>query len=162
MITTEVRVHLGDLQGDVLRAGLMRRLLGRVFHCTSVGNLEGIKSAGAIVPNDGSRQSRFGSTNSYFLKRGCVSLFDYRAASLDQIDESIWKCYPFDTTRLDPQIAFLFLSPSEHAPLIPWTKSREEGSWEKDRAIRRSRIPRSDPYFLNRGATSRDSRVPGI
>ena len=71
---------------------------------TTASVLEKILACGEIRPNrDEEFESVFGSTNSYFRNRGCVSLFDYRVATRKQIDDAILKCSPFWLPSLDPE-----------------------------------------------------------
>ena len=70
-----------------------------------------------------------------FRNRNCVSFFDYRSASSEQIDEAIGKCSPYDLSSADPElvfkpkIAFLFLSDTAHHDLVLWTKWKEEQAY---------------------------------
>ena len=127
MKTSELHLHRDELDDR-----LLPRLVGRVFHVTSLTSLDQILASGEIRPNvDGQFPTTFGfSSNSFFRKRGCVSLFDYRFASAEQIDTSISKCSPFYMPRSDHKIAYLFLSADDHHRLILWTKWNEEQSSE--------------------------------
>ncbi len=126
MKTSELHLHRDELDDR-----LLPRLVGRVFHVTSVISLDQILASGEIRPNvDGQFTTTFGfSSNSFFRKRGCISIFDYRFASLKQIEESICKCSPFHVPRSDHKLAYMFLSANEHHRLIPWTKWKEEQAW---------------------------------
>lgn len=115
------------LHRDEVRDKLLPLLLGRVFHVTCLDALDRMLADGEIRSNvDGDLQSPFGSTNSFFRKRGCISVFDYRSASAEQIDESIGKCSPFRLPFCDNKLAFLFLSKVALNILIPWTRWKEE------------------------------------
>ena len=105
-------------------------LEGRVFHVTSRDAWEAIASSGEIRPNtDGSLSTTFGfSRNSYFRKRGCVSLFDYRAAPSEEAREFRTRCWPFQPAEPGgPGIAILLLGEAVYERLIPWSRAREEG-----------------------------------
>lgn len=101
---------------------LLPQLVGRVFHVTALSSLRFILEDGAIRPNDGRFESPFGSTNAYFKHRGCVSVFDYRVATDDQIETSLGKCSVLRIIRPALPIACLFLSETVQARLIPYTK----------------------------------------
>lgn len=131
-------MKISDLSVDnrQLSATLLPYLRGRVFHVTRLTVFEQILAAAEIRANaDGTFPTVFGSTNSFFRKRGCVSFFDYRSASSKQIEEAIGKCSPFHLPATDlesvneSQIAFLFLSTTEYDRLIPWTKWKEEEAY---------------------------------
>ena len=85
--------------------------VGRVFHVTCLEVLNQMLVAGQICPNtDGDLPTPFGSTDSFFRKRGCVSVFDYRSASATQVDMSIGKCSPYHVPLYNNRLAILFLS----------------------------------------------------
>ena len=110
---------------------LLPLLIGRVFHVTYLINLNGIMNSGEIKPKiKGDLPTTFGfSSNSFFRKRGCISVFDYRFATNKQIDESLSKCSPFPGTSDGKELAYLFLSKGLYDRLILWTKWKEEQSW---------------------------------
>ena len=125
-----------------LRRTLLPRLRGRVFHVTPLAVFDRICEASEIRPNTNGRfPTLMGSTNSFFRKRGCVSFFDYRSASLKQINDSIGKCSPFRLRASDPEmdfeprVAYLFLSNTAHGQLIPWTK------WKEEKALSEKIVP---------------------
>jgi hypothetical protein len=125
-----------------LRDALLPRLLGRVFHVAPLAVFDKICEAGEIRPNtNGKFPTAMGSTNSFFRNRGCVSFFDYRSASVKQINDSIGKCSPFrlpaseSEMDFEPKIAFLFLSKIAHGQLIPWTK------WDEEKALSEKIVP---------------------
>jgi hypothetical protein len=123
--TTDINLH-----GDQVRDQLLPRLIGRVFHVTRLSLLERIVETGAILTNtNGNLDSTFGYPNSFFRRRGCVSLFDYRFASSEQVDTSISKCSPFHVPDSNDELAYLFLSSSTYDRLILWTKWKEEQAW---------------------------------
>jgi len=125
MKTTALHLHC-----DQLCEQLLPRLVGRVFHVTCLSRLEQILASGKIHSNrEGQFPTAFGSSNSFFRKRGCVSLFDYKFATREQIDESIPKCSPFHVPSCDYKLAYLFLSPADYDLLIPWTSWKQEQAW---------------------------------
>jgi hypothetical protein len=113
-----------------LHGQLLPILIGRVFHATSVDSLEEILASGEIRANVGAERKRgFGyAANSFFRKRGCVSLFDYHSPSVEQIEASIYKCSPYRIPRTD-RLAYLFLAQSEYHRLLPWTRWEEAQAW---------------------------------
>lgn len=131
-----------SLHNSQLRTSLLPLLLGRVFHVKRLNVSEQILAEGEIRVNaSGELSTVFGSTNSFFRKRGCVSFFDYRAASSKQIDDAIGKCSPYNLPAANPEllnepnIAFLFLSKAVHDRLIPWTQ------WEDEKAYSDKVVP---------------------
>ncbi len=116
------------LHGREFHDRLLPLLVGRVFHVTRLSALEQVLAAGEIRLNrDGQLPTLFGSTNSFFRKRGCVSVFDYRSATAEQIEESIGKCSPFPIS--EDELAFLFLSKVAQDCLVPWTMWKTEQAW---------------------------------
>lgn len=79
-----------------LRAYLLHELRGRVFHVTCRRNAAAILSAGKISSNsDGQYSSAFGSSQTaYYRLRDCVSVFDYRDVSDEQLEHSLSSCAP--------------------------------------------------------------------
>jgi hypothetical protein len=125
MKTTDLHLHR-----DQLHDQLLPLLVGRVFHVTHLSRLEQILASGEIRSNlDGQFPATFGSGNSFFRKRGYVSVFDYRSASPEQIDASILKCSPFHVPFSEHKLVYLFLSTVDHDRLIPWTMWKEEQAW---------------------------------
>lgn len=131
MKITDLDLHSGQLDSILLPS-----LLGRVFHVTRLNVFEQIRAAGEIRANaNGEFSTIFGSTNSYFRQRSCISFFDYRSASRKQIEDAVGKCSPYHLPSADPEfmnepnIAFLFLSKIAHDRLIPWTKWQEEEAY---------------------------------
>jgi hypothetical protein len=110
---------------------LLPLLIGRVFHVTNLNNLKPIVDSGEIRPNiNGDLSTTFGfSSNSFFRKRGCISVFDYRFATAEQIEESLRKCSPYPGASDGKEFAYLFLSECLHNRLIPWIKWKEEEAW---------------------------------
>jgi len=62
------------------------------------------------------------SENSYFRNKGCVSVFDLRTSTADQVDEALLKYY-FLNPFPDNRPVFLILSRSCYGGLIPWSTS---------------------------------------
>lgn len=112
-------------------------LRGRVFHVTPLAAWRRIQESGAISPNLGSRfETGFGSSkNSFFRNRGCISLFDFRTANDQQIEDVRWKCSPLQIAQHDRPAVILLLSPEIHERLIPWTE------WEKEKAYSQMLVP---------------------
>ena len=112
---------------------LVERLLplvdGRVFHVSDRSHLPAILASGAITPNlDSTLSTTFGhSKNSYFRKRGCVSLFDLRGAR--PTDDVLWKCSPFHLSRASHGLAILILATVACQNLMSWEAWRSEQAW---------------------------------
>jgi hypothetical protein len=107
-------------------------LQGQVFHVTRLSFLSSIHKDGEIKPNrDGMLQTTFGSsTNAFFRKRNCVSLFDYRPALTEEIEGFRRHCYPFrPASPGNGGIAILILQSAAHEVLIPWTLWKDEQAW---------------------------------
>ena len=107
---------------------VMEMLEGHVFHVTKKKFLPAIQAEGALLPNNGGeRPSTFGfRSNSFFLKRNCVSLFDYRTIPEDPHYRRL--CWPLQAAHPGGEgIAILFLEPAIHGRLELWTKWQEEG-----------------------------------
>lgn len=105
-------------------------LEGRVFHVTKQRFLPAIRATGSLLPNpDGARPSTFGyRPNSFFLRRNCVSLFDYRTIPEDL--DYRHRCWPLQAAEPDGDgIAILFVESALHDRLIPWTRWRDEEAW---------------------------------
>lgn len=117
-------------EGESL-ADIEAMLEGRIFHTTRRENWEKIVDSGEIRPNpDGRLPSTFGyAKNSFFRKRGCVSVFDYRMPPDDAIQGFRRKCRPFDPAGEGAGIAILLLKNSVEARLISWEKWKKEEAW---------------------------------
>lgn len=100
---------------------------GKVFHVTSLPNWDLIRQSGSILPNPGGQfPTTFGSKNSYFRKRGCVSVFDYRVKPRKAID---YRCRCDALRRVQPDtpgVAILFLHPAIYPKLLSWELCRDE------------------------------------
>ena len=115
---------------------LLPLLRGRVFHVSRLGNLGSIKESKEIRPNQqGIHKSAFGYyQNSYFLKIGCVSLFDYRSVTPEELDDSLDKCSPWQPIYDNSGIVIFLLSPSDYPALLSWQDAKgkfEEVKGEK-------------------------------
>lgn len=109
-------------------------LRGHVFHGTRAKNLGSIEeSRGILVNSDCSMKTTYGdSTNSFYRKKGCVSVFDYESPSTEKWEEHMWKCHPLHVGGLD-DIAILFLSEQAKANLIRWNEAKTE--WYAERVV---------------------------
>jgi hypothetical protein len=115
MKTTTLRLHESDC-----KSVLLPLLRGRALHVTCAAHVPAIAAAGAILPNsDGSFTSSFGSsTRSFFRLRGCVSVFNYRSATDERIEDSLWRCSPWQMgRRCKYELAIYMLSPATCAVL---------------------------------------------
>jgi hypothetical protein len=114
---------------------LMPSLRGRVFHVTSIDAWQQILKAGGICPNTDARfETGFGSArNSFFRKRGCVSLWDFRTATDEQIESAL--CHPLQIVRYERPGVVLILSPAIHASLISWI------GWEQEKVYSEMVVP---------------------
>lgn len=103
---------------------LLPRLRGRVFHVTCWRNVPQIRENGEISVNrDCALRTGFGSSlNSFFRLRDCVSVFDYRNITDEQLDQSLRKCAPYQAGHsCNFELAIFFLSRSTFDRLEPWT-----------------------------------------
>jgi len=106
------------------------RLEGRVFHVSRLSNLDPILTSGEIRPNqDATFATTFGSSsNSFFRNRGCVSLFDYRSVTPDELEDSVFKCSPMQPATPQSGIAIFMLAVSTCPPLLSWKLWKEQGA----------------------------------
>jgi hypothetical protein len=119
-------------------------LEGRVFHVARYELLEQIQKDGVLRSNaDGSLQTTFGSSSSsYFRKRGCLSLFDYREPPNDTIRDFRSRCAPLQPARVGgPGVAIFMLRPAVFSQLIPWTQ------WKMDQACGDMIVPYVEAGF---------------
>lgn len=124
-------IEISRLESDSLADIEETFLEGRVFHVTKRAYWPAIVASGELLVNeDGSLPTTFGcSHNSYFRKRKCVSVFDYRAPLDETIRDFRSRCYPFQAAEPGSEgIVILVLSPSIHHKLIPWTRCKEENA----------------------------------
>ncbi len=119
------------IAAESLRTDLLPRLVGRVFHVTTREAYVRVRSDGVIKSNQSGElgftfgQSRF----SYFRKRGCVSVFDLRTATPEQIDDSLHKYYFLNPPFSKNRPVFLLLADACSEQLLPWSQSiPEEGA----------------------------------
>lgn len=103
-------------------------LEGKVFHVTSLPNWNLIRQSGFILPNpDGLLPTTFGSHNSFFRKRGCVSVFDYRVEPPEDPINYKHRCHPLQPAQPDtPGVAILFLHPDIYPKLLSWELCQDE------------------------------------
>jgi len=103
-------------------------IAGRVFHVTRSANVASILQAGGISPNkDGTFPSTFGSAdNSFFRKRGCVSVFDLAHPTPEDIQVHLCSCWPLQTARPGSGIAIFILASAACKALVSWERWKEE------------------------------------
>lgn len=131
MLETHLRLPEEQVWED-----LWPRLKGRVFHVTMLSNLDDIQISGEIRPNpDRKLVTTFGSSNSFFRNRRCVSLFDYRSFSGEEPGEVLDKCSPTQPLSPDDPIAILILRRPEPSNLLPWTL------WKDHKAFGETVVP---------------------
>lgn len=114
------------------RADIEAVLEGHVFHVTKREYWPSILESGAILPNpDGKLATTFGSSrNSFFRKRGCVSVFDWRLAPPDTSPEPRYRCHPFQAAGVgEAGAAIAFLSVRTYSKLISWKLWEEQQAW---------------------------------
>lgn len=129
MIRTQLR-----LPENAVLESLLPRLKRRVFHVTNSTNLNLILNDGEIRPNvDRSYESAFGNYNSFFRNRNCVSLFDYRTITDEQLEDSIIRCNPVEPIILSPGSGLtIFLLSERCCPdLLPWSMCDNEKAWHE-------------------------------
>lgn len=129
MTETFLTLHEAELQDR-----LLPRLRGRVFHVTCAANRDSIAAAGAILPNlDYRLPSSFGaSREGFFRLRGCVSVFDYRQVSDERLEDSLWRCSPWNAVRrCQYQLAVYFLAPEACAVLESWHLWGQQEAWRQ-------------------------------
>lgn len=112
----------------------LSKLMGKVFHVTTLEAFESIKQADFIYPNvDDIYSSPFGRSNGYFKNKRCVSFFDYR---LQLKHESyIFKCLPTEVFEYSKGMVILELSPNQYGNLISWRE------WDKEKAFAQKVVP---------------------
>lgn len=113
---------------------IMAMLEGQVFHVTRRAHWPAIVEAGRLEPNrDGRLPTTFGySRNAFFNNRGCISVFDYRTPPSPEIHDFRLRCHPLQPAQPRSEgIVILFLNPSLHAELVPWTEWKREEAWRE-------------------------------
>ena len=125
MIESALRIHYRDLKD-----ALLPQLLNRVFHVTTDDAVARIISEGAIRTNaEGQFKFTFGqSEHSYFRKQNCVSVFDLRSVTSEQIDESLNKYYFLNPPFAENRPVYMFLNACCFDRLVPWSRSKEESA----------------------------------
>lgn len=112
-------------------------LIGQVFHVTNTKAFSNMLLDKAIKPNQNGAFpfSHTQSENSFFRKRGCVSVCDLRYLSSDRISEGLIK-YNFLDPYLDnkPHL-YLFLKSDCLDKLISWQQ------WHKENAEKEMLVP---------------------
>lgn len=103
---------------------------GHVFHVTKRPYWPQILATGAIEPNSNGRlPTTFGNYDSFFRKRGCISVFDFRLPPNDEILDFRRRCWPFQAaTPGDEGIAILILNSSIYPVLITWNRWKDENA----------------------------------
>ena len=116
-------VHKRDLSTKLLPL-----LVGRVFHITTHMAYARILVDGMIKSNKNEDfECTFGqSENSYFRKRGCVSVFDFRSVTPEQLEDALSKYYFLNPSFANNQPVFLFLNPACFERLVPWSRWKDE------------------------------------
>jgi hypothetical protein len=116
-----------------LEESLLPILRGSVFHVTTRSGFRGITKDGFIRNNkNGLFPCSFPqSSRSYARNRGCVSVFDLRATSDDQLQTALSNFYFLNPPNAEDNPFLLFLSESYHPQLIPWTQARDEEAWRE-------------------------------
>lgn len=107
-------------------------LQGSVFHVTLTSLWREIEASGQLLPNiNGKQKTTFGSSqNSFFRKKGCVSLFDYRVHPTEEINDFRSRCDPLQPAEPNGEgISILIMSEVIYERLIPWTKWKEEEAY---------------------------------
>lgn len=116
-----------------LRTKLLPLLVERVFHVTSQTAYTQILADGMIRSNKNQDfEFTFGqSENSYFRKRGCVSVFDLRSVTPSQLEDALSKYYFLNPSFVANHPVFLFLNQSWCEQLIPWSKRKDEEAFQE-------------------------------
>jgi len=120
-------------------------LQGHVFHVTKRAYWPAINESGALLPNpSGVLPTTFGtSKNSYFRKRGCVCLFDYRQAPTEELQVYRRRCHPMQAAKPGEEgISILLFESSLYERVISW-----EG-WKKEEAFSEMVVPYAEAGHL--------------
>jgi hypothetical protein len=114
------------LEASELHERMLPLLRGEVFHVTTIAAAAGAATEGSIRANsDGEFPFPFAqSANSYFRRRGCVSVFDLRDVADEQLNETLEKYYFLNPSFTSNRPVFFLLSSIFHQRLIPWTEWR--------------------------------------
>lgn len=129
--------------GEDLKDVLLPRLHGRVFHVTTLSAYASIISDRAIKSNqDAQYPFTYGqSKNSFFRNRGCVSFFDLREVSPEQMQETLGKYYFLNPPFTEGRPIYLFLNSLCFPQLLSWSL------WKKQEAYREMVIPYVEAGF---------------
>ena len=117
-----------------LNEALLPLLRGRVFHVTLADTLMAIRADGEIRPNTtGQYSSPVGRCNSFFRNRGCVSLFDYRSATEEELAGSLSKCSAATWVHASrgSELAILLLAHERCPELQRWSLWKDENALSK-------------------------------
>lgn len=112
-------------------ADILSLLQGKIFHVTRREYLASILADGQIDPNpDGLRPSTFGAHfDSFFRKRGYVSLFDYHPEPTEEIASARRKCRPLMPATHDTRgVAIFSVVANIYPDIVPWTLARDEAT----------------------------------
>ena len=111
-----------------LKARLLPKLIGRVFHLTTLQGYAGILQDGFIGSNKNGRYPATCSQSgvSYFRQKGCVSLVDLRNTSEEDLEAGLRKYYFLNKFSSNKSV-FLVLKPECCSDIIPSSDSKEEG-----------------------------------
>lgn len=111
-----------------LRERLLPILKGRVFHVTGSEAYQHIVLDGAVRPNDkGAFNTNFGfSELSYFRRRGCVSVCDFRDVTDDELEEGLRKYNCLRPVHDWSLVAYLVLGEEAQQSVITWAQAVQE------------------------------------
>jgi hypothetical protein len=141
--------HHRKLGREDLHDRLLPELMGRVFHVTTRAAFAKIIQTGAIEPNhDGSLGYNYEQdANSYFRRRGCVSVVDLRAVAAEDLELGLSRYYFLNLSFVSNRPTFLIISPSCHQRLISWY------GWKSERAHSETVVPYIEAGFPGSIAT---------
>lgn len=124
----ETKIEISELESGQF----CEKLRGRVFHVTSESNFNKIKVAGEVLVNtDCVLETTFGnSENSYYRKKGCISVFDYESPTEDKWQDYKGRCLPLPRNGI---FVFLFLTEDAKSNLIRWTEAKRD--WISERVV---------------------------
>lgn len=114
-----------------LNESLLPLQRGRVFHVTLADTLTAIRADGEIRPNTtGQYSSPVGRYNSFFRNRGCVSLFDYRSVTEEELAGSLPQCSAATWMHASrgSELAILLLARERCPELQPWSLWKDENA----------------------------------
>jgi hypothetical protein len=108
---------VSQIEYSRVREEMLPLLRDRVFHVSCCSTIESMLADGGILSNElGKLGMAFGSSaHSYFRFRGCVSLFDFRNLSDEELLHALDACSPWSAARAcNYQLALWFLSPKAY------------------------------------------------